>query len=134
MGRGFYRYEGKGERPDTSIEATLRRESTTDVDSPSDREIVDRCVLLILNETCMTLTERVVDSPQMADLALVMGTGFAPFRGGILRYADEIGGGRACDRLQELAEAHGPRFVPAPLLVEAADSGSTFYPEDWPVP
>ncbi len=133
-GRGFYRYDGRRERPDASIEATLRNGAVPDMGSPSDDEIVDRCVLLILNETCMTLAESVVESPRMADLALVMGTGFAPFRGGILRYADEIGVGRVRDRLQALAEVHGPRFVPAPLLAETADSGAAFYPEDWPVP
>ena len=133
VGRGFYRYEGKREQPDASIEVTLRN-GVAASGAPPDTDIVDRCVLLILNETCMALGEGIVESPRMADLALVMGTGFAPFRGGILRYADEIGVGRARDRLQELAERYGARFTPAALLAEMADSGGTFYPDDWPVP
>ena len=95
-------------------------------------EIADRCILLMLNEACRTLDEQIIDSPRSADLALVMGTGFAPFRGGLLRYADEAGIAALRDRLGELAGRLGSRFEPATLLSQMADTGETFYPDNWP--
>jgi 3-hydroxyacyl-CoA dehydrogenase/enoyl-CoA hydratase/3-hydroxybutyryl-CoA epimerase len=47
---------------------------------------------------------------------MVMGTGFPPFRGGLLRYADEVGIPIVTDRLARLSDAHGSRFSPAGVL------------------
>ena len=137
-GRGFYDYGGKRPRPSSEAEALIRGGGESGGTSGSRRqgwadsdedEIVDRCVLLMLNEACFTLSEQIVDSAQSADLALVMGTGFAPFRGGIFRYAEERGVDRVRDRLAELADKLGRRFEAPPLLAEMADQGEGFYGE-----
>ena len=52
-------------------------------------------VLLMINEAAMCLEERIVEDPRDVDFAMIMGTGFAPFRGGPLRYADCVGIGRS---------------------------------------
>ena len=134
-GKGFYDYGGKRPRPASEAEALVRAGARPDgsgADAPmqptlDEREIVDRCVLLMLNEACYTLGEGIVDSAETADLALVMGTGFAPFRGGIFRYAEERGVVAVRDRLAELAAKNGSRLEPAPLLVERGDSGGAFF-------
>jgi 3-hydroxyacyl-CoA dehydrogenase/enoyl-CoA hydratase/3-hydroxybutyryl-CoA epimerase len=90
-------------------------------------EIVDRCVLLLLNEACYALQEKIVASPSELDLAIVMGTGFAPFRGGILRHAEAIGVSALQDRMGELAERYGSRFEPAPLLRDVAETSGSFF-------
>jgi 3-hydroxyacyl-CoA dehydrogenase / enoyl-CoA hydratase / 3-hydroxybutyryl-CoA epimerase len=56
-----------------------------------------------------------------------MGTGFPPFRGGLLRYADEVGLQRIVERIEALARTHGARFEPAALLRARAASGKGFY-------
>jgi len=125
-GSGFYRY-GKGKPRPQDPSSVLGGVATSAV-SPSDEEIIDRCVLLMLNEACYALQERIVGSAAFLDLAMVMGTGFAPFRGGILRYADAAGVAALRDRLKELSDRLGGRFEPAPLLDEAADAGGFYVP------
>ena len=57
---------------------------------------------------------RLVADADLVDAGVIFGTGFAPFRGGPLHYAREIGIDRVEARLQELAEQLGPRFRPSP--------------------
>ncbi|MFQ5742541.1 MAG: 3-hydroxyacyl-CoA dehydrogenase NAD-binding domain-containing protein [Acidobacteriota bacterium] len=132
VGKGFYVYGEKGApRPDGGLAGLLPGAGAKM--RIATEEIIDRCLLLLLNEACRTLNEEIVVSPQEADLALVLGTGFAPFRGGIFRYADERGLSEVRDRLAELAEHHGGRFEAAPLLAERAAASASFYAAQWPV-
>jgi len=62
-------------------------------------------------------------------MAMVMGTGFPPFRGGLLAYADERGIQSIVARLKDLANAYGERFVPSKLLVKMAKNETKFYKE-----
>ena len=65
--------------------------------------------------------------PQDMDLAMIYGTGFPPYRGGIFRYADKWGIANVHNKLVELEKQYGLRFQPANLLKEMAESGKTFY-------
>jgi 3-hydroxyacyl-CoA dehydrogenase/enoyl-CoA hydratase/3-hydroxybutyryl-CoA epimerase len=60
-------------------------------------------------------------------MAMVMGTGFAPFRGGLLRYADARGLERIRERLEQLAEVYGERFRPASLINQLAQRSGRFH-------
>lgn len=123
-GAGFYAYPGKGRPvPDREAEALVRGEGV----SPPAATIVDRCVLGMLNGAAKALEEGTIASPQAADLALVLGTGFAPFRGGVFRYAEERGVEAVRDRMAELADTYGSRFAPAAALEQRR-----FYPDSWP--
>jgi 3-hydroxyacyl-CoA dehydrogenase/enoyl-CoA hydratase/3-hydroxybutyryl-CoA epimerase len=98
-------------------------------------EAVDRLVLAMLNEAARALEEQVVAGPRELDLATVFGMGFAPFRGGLLRYADARGIAECVDALRRIAASPGVagrsagrlRFDPAPLLVAMARDGRRFH-------
>ena len=70
---------------------------------------------------------RSIRAPEPLDLAMVMGAGFPPFRGGLLRYADSIGLESVVKKLQELESQVGPRFRPPEALVRKARGGKGFY-------
>jgi 3-hydroxyacyl-CoA dehydrogenase/enoyl-CoA hydratase/3-hydroxybutyryl-CoA epimerase len=79
---------------------------------PVAEDLEDRLILVLVNECVACLRERVVDDADLADAAVIFGTGFAPFRGGPLSFARARGIGAVVARLEELAKRHGPRFTP----------------------
>jgi 3-hydroxyacyl-CoA dehydrogenase/enoyl-CoA hydratase/3-hydroxybutyryl-CoA epimerase len=125
-GRGFYRYTmGKRGRtpkePDPAVYSLVRAPSRSVVQAGREAWI-ERLLLAMVNEAARCLDERVVGSAEEVDLAMILGTGFPPFRGGLMRYADVVGLSRVIDRLSALAAAEGPRFEPARLLIEKRDT------------
>jgi 3-hydroxyacyl-CoA dehydrogenase/enoyl-CoA hydratase/3-hydroxybutyryl-CoA epimerase len=98
-GEGFYRWEqGKPLKPEAAGEA------------PAD--LIDRLILVLVNECVACLRERVVEDADLVDAAVIFGTGFAPFRGGPLTYARARGIPAVVARLTELAARYGSRFEP----------------------
>ena len=75
-------------------------------------DLIDRLILILVNECVTCLRERVVEEVDLVDAAVIFGTGFAPFRGGPLTYARNRGIDDVVARLKELAARHGPRFTP----------------------
>ena len=135
-GKGFYDYTAKrkkgAKRPVNPELATLLADDRQGVRAPSAAEIVERCTLLFVNEAAHCLSEQIIDDPMQGDIGAIFGLGFLPFTGGPFRYVDTVGVGRVVDRLQALAERHGARFEPAPLLKTMAkaqaESHRRFYP------
>ncbi len=126
-GKGFYSYE-KEKRRAPSDEAYVILRVTPPERSPVPVEVMEaRMVLPMVNEAAHCLEEGVVASPEKLDLAMIFGTGFPPFRGGLLRYADSLGLDRIIARLGDLAERLGPRFAPAESLRRLAEAGRGFY-------
>jgi 3-hydroxyacyl-CoA dehydrogenase / enoyl-CoA hydratase / 3-hydroxybutyryl-CoA epimerase len=128
-GKGFYTYEGGREKGvDESVYTALAGSIPAEQGhGPSEEEIRERLVLTMVNEAARTLADRIVPRAGDVDLAMIMGTGFPPFRGGLLKYADSLGAESVVARLRELTDRVGPRFEPAPILVELAAKGSSFY-------
>jgi 3-hydroxyacyl-CoA dehydrogenase/enoyl-CoA hydratase/3-hydroxybutyryl-CoA epimerase len=122
-GRGFYRRRGHRKEPSGEVPAFLGRAARADV---PERDLTERCVLTMVNESVRCLGEGIVGSARDADVAAIFGLGFPPFRGGPLRYVDALGAQSVVERLTELARRHGARFTPAPLLVERANDGRRF--------
>ena len=91
--------------------------------------VQERLILPMVNEAARCLMEGVVRKPAEIDLGLVLGTGFPPFRGGLLRYADALELPAVVERLRALVEEGRPRYAPAPLLEEMARQGRRFYPD-----
>jgi 3-hydroxyacyl-CoA dehydrogenase / enoyl-CoA hydratase / 3-hydroxybutyryl-CoA epimerase len=123
-GRGFYRYDGKKKEADASVYALLGVSAHTHL--PAE-EIQLRCALQMVNEALRCVGEHVVESPRDADIGAIFGLGFPPFRGGPLRYADVLGADELLRRLRAYEDRLGPRFSPAPLLLDLARSGKRIY-------
>jgi 3-hydroxyacyl-CoA dehydrogenase/enoyl-CoA hydratase/3-hydroxybutyryl-CoA epimerase len=81
----------------------------------------------MINEAAYCLAEGVVASPAKLDLAMIFGTGFPPFRGGLCAHADALGLNAVVDSLRKLEAGKGPRFSPSPYLVDLARAGKTFH-------
>jgi hypothetical protein len=90
-------------------------------------ELEERLILAMVNEASRILEEDEETRAATVDLAMVVGGGFPPFRGGLLRHADTVGVGPMVDRLNSLSEQLGPRLAPTRLLADLARSGHTFY-------
>lgn len=130
-GLGFYRYEGGKDRgPDPTAEGlfagTAGHAAEPDGAGPASDEIRRRCLYSMVNEATFALEAEVVEGPDAVDLAMVMGTGFPPFRGGLLRWADAEGIRTIYEALSEYADTLGNRFAPAPLLALMAEQNRTF--------
>lgn len=121
-GKGFYIHSGKKREVNAEVKALVFSKRQFD-----EQEIIDRAILIMINEAAMCLQEGVVDNAQYLDMAMVMGTGFPPFRGGLLRYADSLGIHSIVIRLETLAKNYGVRFEPAKLLIDMAKNKKTFY-------
>jgi 3-hydroxyacyl-CoA dehydrogenase len=81
----------------------------------------------MINEAARILEDGVVATPGDVDLGMIMGTGFPPFRGGLLRYADHVGVQTIVHELTRYRAELGERFEPAPLLRRKAQAGAKFY-------
>ncbi|HSN88796.1 MAG TPA: 3-hydroxyacyl-CoA dehydrogenase NAD-binding domain-containing protein [Thermoanaerobaculia bacterium] len=124
-GSGIYLYEGRERKePDPAVYALLGLEPR--VQSPDPATIADRMVLPMVNEAARCLEEQVVRTASDLDLALIFGTGFPPFRGGLCRWADQEGLPRILATLERLESAVGDRFRPSDALRATAEAGG-FY-------
>jgi 3-hydroxyacyl-CoA dehydrogenase/enoyl-CoA hydratase/3-hydroxybutyryl-CoA epimerase len=88
-----------------------------------------RLVLPMINEAVRCLESGIASRPEDVDLAMVLGTGFPPFRGGLLRHADYLTVAVVVQGLQHLADRHGPRFQPARALLDMTRGGRKFFEE-----
>jgi 3-hydroxyacyl-CoA dehydrogenase/enoyl-CoA hydratase/3-hydroxybutyryl-CoA epimerase len=89
-----------------------------------------RLVLPMINEAARCLEAGLVAGGSQVDLAMVLGTGFPPFRGGLLRHADTLGLTAVVQGLEALAGRHGPRFLATRLLLEMAREGRAFFEKE----
>lgn len=121
-GRGFYSYQHK--KPVVNTEIGRLQQGTAHLEST---KIEERCVFVMLNEAARCLEEKVVDNARYLDMAMVMGTGFPAFRGGLMRYADSVGLDTVVSKLNRLHGEYGERFAPCELLLAMAAKQEHFY-------
>jgi 3-hydroxyacyl-CoA dehydrogenase/enoyl-CoA hydratase/3-hydroxybutyryl-CoA epimerase len=128
-GKGVYVWrDGKRQGPDETVYALLGRQPATTTDAAA---MVERMVYVMVNEAALILDEKIVASAAELDLAMIMGTGFPPFRGGLVRYADSVGLQRIVQTMTALETRLGPRFTPSAPLRRLAETNTTFYAA-WP--
>jgi len=126
QGKGFYLWKGKESKVNTQLVDALKpKVASKTID---DTTIVERCIMIMINEAAMCLAEEIVTSPEQLDMAMIMGTGFPAFRGGLLKYADQYGLTACIRTLTQLSQDYGERFAPAPHLIAMAEKQQTFYP------
>ncbi|HEX2644197.1 MAG TPA: 3-hydroxyacyl-CoA dehydrogenase family protein, partial [Thermoanaerobaculia bacterium] len=124
-GKGFYRYEGRERKdPDPTVYGALGLHPKA-LD-PDPGTIADRMVLPMVNEAARCLEEGVVRTAGDLDLAMIFGTGFPPFRGGLCRWADQEGLDSILATLERLESAVGDRFRPSQALRATVEAGG-FY-------
>jgi 3-hydroxyacyl-CoA dehydrogenase/enoyl-CoA hydratase/carnithine racemase len=132
-GAGYFDYSGEKPVPNQKVVDAVRqylKENNITPKEVSKQKVVDLMLANGINEAAYMIQEGICDRPQDMDLAMIYGTGFPPYRGGILRYADQWGLQNVYNKLLELEKQYGVRFKPADLIKEMAQSGKTFYPED----
>jgi len=123
-GAGFYLHSRDKALPNPA--ATQYRDAV--IPPPLTRMAMQRrMVLLMVNEAARCIAEKVVAAPADVDFGMIMGAGFAPFRGGPLRYADSVGIPFITEALREEATRSGSHFVPCQLLEEMTQSNRKFY-------
>ncbi|HEY7820890.1 MAG TPA: 3-hydroxyacyl-CoA dehydrogenase NAD-binding domain-containing protein, partial [Vicinamibacteria bacterium] len=122
-GRGFYLYRNGKEVPDPQLPLLIRA-----VRAPLDEgEATERALSLMVAEAARCLDESIVRNAEDLDLAMIFGTGFPPFRGGLLRWAERHGLERIASDLEKWRARKGIRFAPPPSLLDRVrDAGSFF--------
>ncbi|WP_406694974.1 3-hydroxyacyl-CoA dehydrogenase NAD-binding domain-containing protein [Singulisphaera sp. Ch08] len=128
-GAGFRVYGGKSSKPaaDPAFASLLEPHRTSSERTLNAEEITDRLFLPMLLESTRVLEEGIVREPADVDMGLILGIGFPPFRGGILRWCDAEGAGKIVERLEQFTPL-GKRFEPTETLTRHAQTGATFYP------
>jgi len=122
-GFGFYKYEGK-EQTDNEALQNWRKNSPRQL---SADDLCNRLAFLMVNEAARCLEEKVVATAEDADYGMILGTGFAPFRGGPLRFAEHFGLKKMVAEMDRLAKSEGDKFAPCHLLRNYANNGAKFY-------
>lgn len=127
-GRGFYLYDESGKQlsVDQAIFKDLGLNAPTD--PLTEKECIERGVYQMINEAALALIEdRIVERAEDVDLAMIMGTGFPPFRGGLLKYADSVGSKEITEALEMYATKISPRYKPSVPLMNMAKNNRKFY-------
>lgn len=125
-GAGFYNYTRGTRGTDDPVLETLLAGIRKEKRDFSTEEITDRLFLPMLTEASRVLMEGIVRDPSDVDMGLILGTGFPTFRGGLLRWADQIGLSNIMPRLSRM-EKLGIRFVPTEQIHQLASTGKGFY-------
>ncbi len=136
-GRGFYLYgaaakargRGKGKHVDESVYAAVGLQAPKRGAKPAVavEEIQMRCSLQLVNEALHCFGEGILRSARDGDVGAIFGLGFPPFRGGPFRYVDTLGAAEALRRVEGYEQRFGKRWTPAPVLVEMAKAGKSFF-------
>jgi len=127
-GRGFYIHDHRSKEPCVNPNIDSFHKDAACAALPRE-QLRSRMVLLMVNEAARCLEEGIVAEPADVDFGMIMGTGFAPFLGGPLRFADSVGAPRLVDEMDHLAGAGQVRFAPCMLLQRMAKNGKKFYEE-----
>ncbi|EJU9974029.1 fatty acid oxidation complex subunit alpha FadB [Vibrio alginolyticus] len=129
-GNGFYSYtiDKKGKPKKTFSESILPVLADVCADKLDfdDQTIIQRMMIPMINEVVLCLQEGIIATPQEADMALVYGLGFPPFRGGVFRYLDSVGIAEYVEMAKQHAELGAMYQVPQ-MLIDMAAKGESFY-------
>ena len=127
---GFYKYETdkKGKPKKVVDEATyeLIKPVVAEAKEFDADEIIARCMIPMCIEVARCLEEGIVDTPNEADMGLIFGIGFPPFRGGACRYMDTVGMAEfvaLCDKFEGL----GNLYKPTDRMREMAANGESYF-------
>ncbi len=129
---GFYKYEldkrGKQKKlVDESADKIIETVRVNNIEI-DDKEIVERMMIPMCMETVRCVEDGIVDHPLDADMGLILGIAFPTFRGGALRYIEEMGLPEFCERANKYSHI-SPIYTPTDGIVDMAKNKQTFYPK-----
>ncbi|EPQ9986335.1 fatty acid oxidation complex subunit alpha FadB [Vibrio vulnificus] len=129
-GSGFYTYtmdkKGKPKKAFSDEIVPILAPVCAAQQAFDDQTIIQRMMIPMINEVVLCLQEGIIASAQEADMALVYGLGFPPFRGGVFRYLDSVGIANFVAMAQQHVELGAMYQVPQ-MLINMAEKGQTFY-------
>ncbi|HCG7094275.1 TPA: fatty acid oxidation complex subunit alpha FadB [Vibrio parahaemolyticus] len=129
-GNGFYSYtidkKGKPEKTFTEDILPVLADVCADKQEFDEQTIIQRMMIPMINEVVLCLQEGIIATPQEADMALVYGLGFPPFRGGVFRYLDSVGIAEFVEMAKQHADLGAMYHVPQ-MLIDMAAKGESFY-------
>ncbi len=124
--QGFYLYDEKGKH--TEINPEMEKLLPSKKVEMDETNIQMRLILPMINEASSILKEKIVDDAGSVDLGLIFGIGFPPFRGGLLKYADQQGVERILTAIEKFAnEVDSDRYAPSSYLKQLVADNKTFY-------
>jgi len=128
-GAGFRKFTGRKSRPveDPDLLPYLEAHRTEQRELTSE-EITDRLMLPMLLEATRVLEDNIVREPAHVDMGLILGIGFPSFRGGLLRWSDNLGPAEVLKKVEQYQHL-GRRFEPTESLLALAATDGRFYPK-----
>jgi 3-hydroxyacyl-CoA dehydrogenase len=129
--KGFYNYSEGSRAPNAAPEnepiyKEISEQNNIKRREISDQEIIDRCILALVNEGARILDEGVAQRSGDMDIVYINGYGFPIWRGGPMFYANQLGLSEVINKMNDFSELDAHFWKPAPLLRKLADESSTF--------
>jgi 3-hydroxyacyl-CoA dehydrogenase/enoyl-CoA hydratase/3-hydroxybutyryl-CoA epimerase len=125
-GKGFYLYDEKGKSLGVNPEASKLVGTQKEV--PDEVTLQMRLFLPMVNEAAYIFADKICDKASTVDVGMIYGTGFPPFKGGLLRWADSEGLEQIAERLKNFSkEISSDRYEIAPFLTQMIHDKKKFY-------
>jgi 3-hydroxyacyl-CoA dehydrogenase len=129
--KGFYNYSEGSRAPNAAPEnepiyKEISEQNNIKRREISDQEIIDRCILALVNEGARILEEGVAQRSGDMDIVYINGYGFPIWRGGPMFYANQLGLSEVINKMNDFSELDAHFWKPAPLLRKLADESGTF--------
>ena len=126
--KGFYHYDEQGRQ--LGINEELQKLCPHKMTKMSEEDIQTRLIFPMINEASYALQDKIAEHASTIDIGVIFGLGFPPFRGGVLKYADNIGLTKILAKLKELeVKVDGQRFKPSQYLQDMVMQNKNFYKE-----
>ena len=129
--KGFYNYSEGSRAPNPAPEnediyKEISSQNNIERRDISDQEIIDRCILALVNEGARILEEGVAQRSGDMDIVYINGYGFPIWRGGPMFYANQLGLAEVISKMSAFSKLDENFWKPAPLLQKLADSSGAF--------
>ena len=129
--KGFYNYSEGSRAPNPAPEneaiyKEMSSQNNIERREISDQEIIDRCILALVNEGARILEEGVAQRSGDMDIVYINGYGFPIWRGGPMFYANQLGLSEVISKMGAFSKLDENFWKPAPLLQKLADNSGAF--------
>ena len=126
--KGFYNYvKKKGKVKKGKVNEGVYKYFDSPVAKKiNDKEITERCILILLNEAVWALEEGIIENITDGDIGGVFGIGFLPWSGGPFSYMNQTGISNIVDKMKHYQNLYGNKFQPRPMLIKMVEKNEKF--------